>query len=94
MKKTFVTAVLVALMSGLVLVACSTCQNPEETVAQQADEDTGKTLVCGHEPQNLSVYFDDSTDTGEAVFTDKSTNETWTGSFEKTENGFIIHCNK
>ncbi len=90
MKKMVIIAVMAA---SVVLMACqtnkTTAENPE---AQNDTISTGK--VCGHNPQNLKIYFDDA-DSGVVYFTDTTTNESWTGTFEKTgEDGWIIRCDK
>ncbi len=93
MKKLFLVATIATMIAGLVLIACKT-NNETEEVTELQNDSSNKNVICGHNPQNLSVYFDDS-DSGDVYFTDTTTNESWVGSFVKLDSGqWIIRCHK
>ncbi len=87
MKRILKVVAVAAWVAGIGLTACNTNKTAEEA-------NSNVNGICGHRPQDLSVSFDDA-DSGVANFTDKTTNETWKGSFVKVDSlTWVIRCDQ
>ena len=87
MKRILIVAAVVAWVAGIGLTACNTNKTAEEA-------NSNVNGICGHKPQDVHIYIDDA-DSGIANFTDKTTNETWKGSFVKVDSlTWVIRCDQ